>query len=439
MNAPAPTLPELPEEIAVCIPPSGPLFDYMRWAIKTTDAEPVFHLGSLLSCWSHACVSRGWKVNQRRPTRPAIWSFIVGVPASSKSTAMSRATDLYKDFCGMTGSRDPIIFAEGSVPGIFEALCDHWDPEAQLSHGIFYRDEAARLLDTKDSVADMLCNIIDGVEVKRHLRGAREANRNAAGSVNDALRSPGFSGMLTTTFSRLRDVTQASHLEGGLFSRFTWFVGQSSLPLQQLVVDMHGDERAEVLRSWEAWNQWTLGMSALGEPLLVQMPDEAYELLRVTLFASLVEHGKHDNRLNAARKRALNQAIDIAGLFAISQQRTTITDDDMDRAINLVLGSLQGLERLEPTLATDAVTTYAERVFQALIDATEGMQKATLLELTRCDYKTMGIVLQALLEEGAIEKQVRPTGKPGRPPEFYVAKLKSRFRRGTPRDPSDLN
>lgn len=412
----------LSPDLAACLPPSGPLHRYMAWAIKTTDAEALFHLGSILPCWSHAVASRGFRIDEQHRIVPKVWTFLVGVPASSKSTAMKRATTLYRSFVQATGTIDPFVLAEGSVPGIFEALAERYDPTLDATPGIVYRDEAARLLDTKDSVADMLCNIIDGEDVKRHLRGARAANADKANSVKDTLVRPSFAGILTTTFSRLREVTKASYLEGGLYSRFLWFVGQPRLPNQSLEWDPHRAEEAQVLTAWEDWARWANGQQALGTPLVVKVSREVTELLRSTLFADLERHGATDNRLNAARKRGLTQAVQIAGLYALSQCRLFATPEDMDAAINLVELCLGGLERLDPSLAVDEFMQVTDAAFHVVASAgPSGLPTSRLYASLRRSKNVVDAIVETLLAEGSIRRVKTATGKPGRPATMLAA------------------
>jgi hypothetical protein len=413
----------LPPDLAACLPSSGPLHRYMTWAVKTTDAEPLFHLGAILPCFASEAATHGVLIDEAHRIVPRVWSFMVGVPASSKSTAMKRAMGLYRTHVASQGLVDPFVIAEGSVPGIFEALCDKHNTDRNLSLGIVYRDEAARLLDTKDSVGDMLCNIIDGETVKRHLRGVRSANREAPGSVRDTLHAPAFSGILTTTFSRLREVTKPSHLEGGLYSRFLWFVGQPRLVGQSMTFDPHRDEERDVANAWGDWSKWLLGQEVLGHALTVQVPRDVVELLRATLFTSLEEHGKTDNRLNAARKRGLSQAMQIAGLYALSQHRLVANAEDMDAAINLVELCLAGLERVEPSLAVDEFMQAADFAFHAIAGASPtGMPVSRLYSVLRRAKPFVDGIVETLVAEGSVRLSdpIR-TGKPGRPSRVLVA------------------
>lgn len=431
-------IPDLDPNLAGCIPQSGPIHRHLAWAVKTTDAEAVFHLGSILPCWAHLAASHGFVIDEDHRLTPRLWSMLIGVPASAKSTAMKRAMGLYRRVYEAQRNADPFVIAEGSIPGIFEALAERLDVDLGLSHGIIYRDEAARLLDNKDtSVSDMLCNIIDGEDVKRHLRSARAANREAPGSVKDTLIKPAFSGILTTTFSRLREVTKASYLEGGLYSRFLWFVGQPHLPAQSLTYSPHRLEEDAVAVAWADWNRWALGQAALGSPLVIKVPPECVELLRATLFANLERHGKSDNRLNAARKRGLTQAIQLAGLYALSQCRLHVLPEDMDAAINLVEFCLAGMERLDPSLAVDEFMQSVDAAFHVIASAgAAGCNMARIYAAVRRSKTQVDAMLDTLQAEGSIRRMAVRTGKAGRPAILLVANGPARFA-GEPEDASE--
>lgn len=437
---PAPV--QLHEDLELCVPEYGPMRSYMLWAIKTTDAEHLFHLGSILPCLANEAVTSGFVVDEQRRIRPTLWSFMVGVPASAKSTARQRATKLYTSYLSTRAGKevaDPFIFAEGSWPGIFEALTERFDPETGLATGIFSRDEAARLLDTKDTtISDNLCNLIDGDEIKRHLRGYKAENRTRPGSAPDRLRAPAFSGCLSTTFARIREVTQASYVEGGLYSRFLWFVGMPHLPEQQLDVDMHETDRRRVLDEWLDWGKWLLGMSTLRTPeeRVVTFTPDVEQLLRDTLFATLNDQRRTDSRMNATRKRGLTQAKIVAGLYALSCQRTTVDYEDMVRAINLVEMSTQGLDRLDqsflPSASSRDQITLAHKAFEtikALSSDADGCPKASLYRQLQVPKFILDSVIDTLLDEGSIAQVAAPKlpGQSGRPAMLYRVTRPSRF------------
>jgi len=401
----------------------------MAWAVKTTDADPLFHLAAILPCWAHECCSYGFRIDAGNEYIPRLWTFTVGAPASSKSTAIRRALGVYRQVAIRGDLADPFVQAEGSVPGLFEALAERFEPELGITPGIVYRDEAARLLDTRDSVADMLCNIIDGDDVKRHLRGARKANREEAGSVADTLRSPTYSGLLATTFARLREVTKTTYLEGGLYSRFLWFVGPSTPGPQSLTVDPHRDEEAAVVAAWGEWARWPLGMQTLGLDSTVLLPEESLQLLEATLFRDLQEGAADGNdRVNAMRKRSLTQATIVAGLYALSQQRMSIELDDMDRAIRLVRLCLEGYLRVDPTLAADPIMVAADIAFHAIATAGDlGIVKGKLYPILRAPKALIDQVLDTLVDEDAIERIDVHTGKRGRPAIRYRALRSDRY------------
>lgn len=366
-------------------PPNSPLARFIDWSTKTTDAEPIFHLGAAVALFSHLCVRAGVRIDAQQRLVPATWSFLVGVPAAAKSTAVRRAVGVLRDVLEVPDEShhhprvDPLILAEGSVPGLLEALGEYYDPELELSHGLIFRDEAARLLEQRDSVADVLCGLIDGDTIKRHLRGVRKENRSAPGSVPDRVINPAFTGAFVTTFSRLREVTRSSFLEGGLFSRFLWFVGSGSLGPQRLRVDLHLDERAKVVQETRLWFHRLRTTLRLRNNQPLSVSDAAFLRISDTLFADLEREGRVDNRLNAARKRAITQAVLLGGIFAALRESPTVDIEDIEPAINLCRLSLDGLSKLDPSLGTDEAVHLAHRIMH-LIRAfgDEGISKSEI-------------------------------------------------------------
>lgn len=418
---------ELDPVVASCLPEYGPLRSYMAWAIKTTDAEHLFHLGSVLPCFANEVCEASFRIDAKRQLRPTLWTFLVGVAAGSKSTAQRRAQAHYKRVRNIQAGQqahDPFIQAEGSLPGIFEALAEAYNPDLDMSAGVVTRDEAARLLDSKDpTVADMLCQIIDGEEVRRHLRSLK-AEQRAGATVRDRLRNPAFSGCFATTFARLREVTQASFIEGGLYSRFLWFKGQTCLPNPQLDVDLHEDDWRHAVEDWVDWGRWLLGMctvlDAESEPRVVQVSGQARDVLEETLFADFVEHARFDDRINATRKRGLTQAVLVAGLYALSRRELIVGAADMAAACNLIAQSTQGLAELNGELAVGDELADVARVRAVITQAGElGIKKSALYPKVQLPKKALDAALAQLIEqEVVVEERTRHQGA-GRPGVLY--------------------
>lgn len=417
---------QLDATIADCVPEFGPLASYLRWAVKTTDAEHLFHLGAILPCLANECVEAGFRVEPRRMLVPAVWTFLVGVAASSKSTAKKRAERTYLTYLARRAAgsqvRDPFIIAEGSIPGIFEALAERFDPDLGMSSGVVVRDEAARLLGDRDaSIADMLCNIIDGEEVKRHLRSLR-AEQRAGGTVRDALRHPAFSGCFATTFARLKEVTTASYIEGGLYSRFLWFRGQPGLPNPVLEVDTYPDEQARVVDEWLDWGQWMLAHTLLPPAeRVVAFEPGCVEILRSTLFETFKGFAGTDNRLNATRKRGLTQAVVVAGIYALSQRRLVATEDDMIRAVNLVTVCTEGLEALDKVLVVPEEQSDVQAVYDVITAGAPGyVTRAEIMRHLNFSRRRLDMALETLeCEETVARVSLRGT-RPGRPTDGFT-------------------
>lgn len=420
----------LSPEIAGCVPTNGPLRSYLDWVHTTTDAEHLFHLGSILPCVSQEAVRSGFVIDEQRRNLPTLWSFLIGIPGGAKSTAQRKAQSFYKSYLATQAGKavdDPFVQAEGSWPGIFMALADRWDPDLGLSRGVFTRDEAARLLENKDTtIADELCRLMDNEEIKRHLRSLQQENKAKAGSAKDTLRSPAFSGCLATTFARIREVTQASFVEGGLYSRFIWFVGPNGILDAQLEMNNHEEHRRQVLDEWLDWGKWLLGMSALKErsERVVTFTAGARDLLRDTLFAEYRELAKHgDDKLNATRRRGLIQSQIIAGVWALTQQTTIVDAETMQQGINLIRLSTHGLETLSqkfiPTQSARDPVTLLDRAWDHIrASHPKGCTRSSLYQRLQCQRNVLDSIFETLVDEGSIELVPKPKGA-GRPTSLY--------------------
>jgi hypothetical protein len=418
-------------DIMACFPPQGVLHRYMWWASQTTDTPPWFHVGSGLALLAHQACARGYIVGDDDfQVVPNIWAAILGPSGHGKSTALRRAQKFYKDVAAKRQEADPFVNAEGSMEGLFEALTDYYDPDRDVTAAILYREEFARLLEPqrRDGVSAMFCEIADGVEVKRHLRGARAAER-AGQKVGTKLKNPKISAIFATTYSALRRTTTADHLEGGLFSRFLFFADSKDPEKLKL----HPTDRPDALLSaqaaWLEWLKWFDAQEALGEGTRIHIPPEVHDIIRESLFEDLRIAIRKEDVLNPMRSRGITFAYAVAGLFALSCGRLTVTGEDADCAVNLIERSLQGIAGLAPELGTSELMQKINQAFTAVKSAGDhGLPKRSIYKIARGSKKLVDLILETLIDEGSIKQRETPkTGKAGRPPILYVACGRERY------------
>lgn len=417
------------DEIMACIPQSGALHAYVWWASKSTHAPPWWHVGSGLAMIAHEAARHGYTVLDAQRDKPIIWSVLVGPSASGKSTAMLRAIDFYGSYLEAQNAPKHFVLAEGSIPGIIEKLAEGWDEETAQTLGVLHQEELSRLVDRKESVVEVLIQLADGRTIERHLVSARAAKR-AGQTVNTVIKNACISGLFATTNSNLRRFTKPEHLDGGLYSRMLWFVGEPNIDRLELLPNPLKHERGTVMREWTDWAKWFLAEQALTTDRVVSVPTEVHWILENSLFAEAKTALKTDSRLNAMKMRGVKQAFVIAGLFALSQHRTTVLSEDMDAAVNLIEKCSDAMAALDPELATNETMQFANIAYQAIQRAgSAGLLRRDIYRRLGSSKRVIDEVIETLLDEDSIKQVVIPTGKRGRPPIRYAATGPARYTR----------
>mgnify|MGYP000609826786 CR=1 FL=1 len=418
----------LDDELNCCFPEHGLIHEYLWWVRQTTDAPPWWSLGAILSCLAHEAARHGFRIDQRQMIKPSLWVAILGPSSIGKSTAMARAADFYKTYLEIEDATDPFVHAEGTIPGIFERLVEmptYGDDE--LHAAILYQDEFSRLLDQRDTVAEMLMKMADGHVIDRNLVRVHEKRRQGEGSYS-RLEHHAISAMFATTHSNLRRVIKGHHIEGGLLSRMLWFIAKAPKEFM-LHPSLLPAKRAVALAAWTDWSGWLLAQSVESGSRVVQISDEVDAILEATLFEDWVQTAATDDRLNPTRRRAIGQAYTVAGLYALSCRRTSINSDDMDQAVNLIERCIRDLENWEPELATSDIMAAVNKGFRQIVRAGDaGLGRSKLYQALRAPKAIIDQVLQTLIDEGSIrEDRAKANGRPGRPAIRYIANGRHRF------------
>lgn len=218
--------PTIPEELRACIPPSGPVKEYMDFMTQLIPwAQPIFHLCCAIAFTSyHLCLSGAGSSFR-------ILFLIVAPPGSGKGSAldgMSKCNDLYaireEDQSEFSPLRT-LKIEEGATPqGVRDAL----QLEDTLG-GDFRRhvarliicDEFGELLGTrsKSNWSPFILNLADGRLPNDITRGAQKALKSEQGRVQKYY-PPAISGVLSTPASTLELALDRRVITGGLLSRF---------------------------------------------------------------------------------------------------------------------------------------------------------------------------------------------------------------------------
>jgi hypothetical protein len=216
-------------------------------------------------------------------------------------------------------------------------------------------------------------------------------------------------------------VAQSYHFEGGLFSRVLWFkadLAPTELQSRKVVRDA---ARTAALTKWGDFSAWLDGQAVLGEPHVVQISDDVYDLFNQELFERWRTNLVDDrDRVNSARLRALNYAETIAGLYALSCCRWKVTENDAIAAINLVEQCVETLSGLDRTVAIDVQAKLRERVLVIIDSHAGGCPKSAIYAATRASKTDLDIALATLLDADAVTREVVRSG--GRPSESFRRK-----------------
>jgi hypothetical protein len=414
---------ELPAIVKNSAPTSGLIHAYLWWVAPTTHAPAQYHLGAILPVLAYEAARRGIFIGERRKL-PRIWTGLIGPSGAAKSTAHRRAIDFTRDWRrAHLGDlfTDPFFHLDGSMPGILAASATCYDKELDASIGIYETDEMSKILSQLDSVSETLCKIFDGNSVQRHLRQFQQA-KAAGEKVNDELKNPAFSACFASTPSSLERVTQAYHMEGGLYSRVLWFRG-AVRPEDLMPREIHRDaERAQVLDIWEDWSRWLDAEQLTKGPLArrVAVPPHIQDMLSNHLFEPFRDVLVEDNRVNPARFRGGTYGEEITGLYALSRGQWVADEDDAIAAINLVNSCLETIGVMDRTVAVPENSRLREKVLQRLTAAGDaGLRRAQLYRGLNVDKEELDKAVKTLLDSEVITESVKVTGEPGRPPLTY--------------------
>jgi len=422
---PSLSIPRVDDDLTNAMPAVGILHAYMAWVVPTTHAPPLYHLGAILPGFAYEVARRGIRI--RGPDGsdgdlPRVWTCLVGGSASGKSTAHNSAQDFVRDWQKTIlgqGYIDPYLHLDGSMPGILAASTGYYREGVGATVAVYETDEMTKILSQLDSVAETLIKIFDGRTITRQLRQFQVA-KAAGEKVNDTVKSPAISASFATVPASLERVTQSYHLEGGLFGRILWFKGALKPEELQPRRTARTAARTAALAEWQGWTGWLDGLTALGTPLVVQVPGAVYQLLDDELFGKWRELLVNDrDRVNSARMRAMPYAETIAGLYALSRGQLVVDDDDAVRAINLVEACVGALMGIDATVAVDAGKKLRERVLTVLKASGGACSKTVLYNQTGASKMELDMALGTLVDSGVIERIATQNKGPGRKAEFY--------------------
>ena len=412
------------------MPPDGIILDYVLWAAQETYANPIYHLAAILPVAAYEAASMGWGGPWGLPVRKdqgALQSFLIGSPASAKSTAMrmSRAfhLDVMRETQGALWSEgnNPWVMAEGSVPGLLEACHDMYDADLGVTPALMFHEEVSSLLDKGGEVIDMLMQLFDTVPVvQRNLREYRKMRKEGVKPPSDIIK-PAIGGVFCGTMNSAERTLKPSHFEGGLVSRSLWFSGEPDVD-RYWTAGPDAEGRRALVAGWTHHGRRLSGLRLRGDASLACLSSECKAVLQ-PMFEKFRVASKHGQEVLAAQlQRGMGMAQVVAGIYALSGGSTSITLVDMEAAVKLVELSQATAKMLSEATVEDLIYRLFQKALRLIKAA--GAGGLTRTDLNRHHLRTNAGILDAihqLLEESGEVFITKKAGSLGRRPTIYTA------------------
>lgn len=424
--------PAIPAELQACYPPTGIIADYLAWASKLTHAPPQLHLAAILPAVAFEANKRGFVYANGDPLN--IWVMVIAPPGSGKTTSLNFVRDIHESYGLATHGatwQTPWESAEGSLPGVVEALTGHYDgtdPSAS-TNAILYHTEVSKIL-RQDDAYEWLCQLYDKGDIKRNLRYIQK--RKADGEeVQDTVRNVKVSGFFTTVRASFQDVFRETFLRGGFASRMLWFTGK--IRAEDLMPERLHDEqgRQSVIKSFQ---RWAASLDAL--TLFTALGPKGTRPLQLSAAAKDVHREYFDTlrplivdpaeEWSALGNRACDYALKIGALYALVGGRHEISQDDMTRAVALMRYLFVSLEKTLPMLRPEdkfqkQLRLVREAAWQYITayQSNNIVPKTAIMRSVRSlSAMDFGFVSKTLIDQGFMEEVaigIYPgAGRPGR-------------------------
>lgn len=427
-------------------PATGPLAAYLDWALDSTDAEPQFHIGTIIPLFAHEVSRLGFR-DSLNPMHDNYWGYrwstvLIGHAASGKSTVIKLSQKFYDKYAEVVaGTEDESdllnagfaawVQLEGSIPGLFTSVADRM--VNGVSRGIIWHDEVSAFLKQAKQgvgVAEFLCQLTDGTRIERHLKGTKLANRSIRhieDKIAEVIRYHSYCMITATTFRGLEYATDMQMTEGGFFSRNWWGVGQAGA--EHTLRWSGAKDMGEPVDAWRQWFGWATSTMLLNgsETGLVEVEEMAPKEEAVVMSTSLgLLNADPIGPLAALRKRGINQTFLLAQLFALNAKRLRVTQHDLVMADNIMQLSINNYASINPRLLGEMKSSeLRDRVLGLLKRAQhDGMGRSEFYKrIGQLSKSALSIVLETLEEAEEIIQVTLRTGRRGRPStKFYAAK-----------------
>lgn len=421
----------LSADLRACYPRHGVIAEYMEWVHHLTHAPPQFHLASILPVIAYEANRRRYILGNGEPLH--IWSLIVSPSGIGKTTTTRYARDMHNAWGQVIHGqawKDPWESAEGSLPGVAEALMDgHHDPSSDATNAILHHSEMSKMLRGEENL-EWFCQLFDRGDLKRNLRYIQRMQKEGE-DVRDTIKNAKISAVYTTTRASFQEVFREATLRGGFASRLLWFTGaitaEDLMPMQ--LVDEIGKGR--VLRAFIEWTKRLDGLvlsspGGAGQDRVMPLHPAAQKAHLDYFNADLRQLIVGPNEeWNSIGNRASIYSLRLSALYALVNGRAEIQEEDMVCAIALMRYLFRDLETLLPRLRPeDRFQKMKRRVEEAIAGfnlRNPGMPipRSVILQQVRISVAEFDLVAKTLMEEDFMRELAPIILGPGRPTKHY--------------------
>lgn len=402
-------------------PPRTPLADYLRWTSTIHASPPIYHLAANLSFCAYTLCRRGFRIETIfSTTHPALQFVMLGDSGAGKSTAIALVRDFADDVWREADLTfpNPRVQPAGSIPGILGTLQTFYNRKYNITPAWLIHDEVAQLFNSREPVAELLCQLSDGRTIEHRTKTAQRQRQNSAEL--ELLENPRIAGLFASTEAQLAPHFKEAHRSGGVFARMLWVrppIGpehdhqKAITPAFLETSRKHRQAAVDAFASWEA----ELTMIDQNDGQTFRFNDPAEQRL-FEFREELKQQNVEDDGLQGQRRRASDRARIVGAILASQCGRLQVELRDIERAIGLLEIFLRYAETTlnSKVLAGDQLERLCTRVEGVVLRAGDkGIRRGKIYRQVRLSKDLLDRVLDTLKDRELVFNDTRNPEEPG--------------------------
>jgi hypothetical protein len=392
------------------VPGGSPLACYLAWSTFVQGSPEAYHLANVLVFAAYTLARRGFYLETAlEEIHPSLWFALLGDSGAGKTTSIDMAERFARAAWKEAGLDvvSPFVEPSGSIPGILNALQDHYDVTRGTTVAILQHDELAQVFATREPIAELLCKLCDGRDVSHNTKTARK-DRSKAGHAEKLL-SPRISAIFASTEAQLADHFRAAHRSGGMFGRLQWI----RAPLEDRYVRASSHDPTELaeasrrrVAAVQCWADWEGRLSELqSSGTALKLTAEAADLLHEQLFVPFrhaLGIAQNTDALHGVRMRLVRRAQVLATIFATCDLRLDVEVEDARLAVALAQ-RLYGHTFAASDLGSSEHNRNCRKIEEIVLSFGEmGCQRRWMYARLRVDKRTLDEVLETLADREVV-------------------------------------